>query len=89
MPDLCVTSQGIDLPVRFAERFCGALKAEGLHRGEITIGSVLSQPNVAFILWNDSGESPVSMLVLREDLFDQPNFAALAHEFAQKWKERE
>ena len=62
------------------------LEADGMTKGRFTIGEVAGDPTTVYFLWHDSGEVPISMLVDRDRLQEEPAARAVAAIFLAKWK---
>jgi len=66
----------------------GELERLGLTFGCLTVGDVVAAPAVAYLLWHEDGDVPVSMLVVRDELQDIDGACRAAAVFVSKWRRR-
>ena len=63
-------------------------EAGGLTSGRFAIGDISAMSEMVYFLWHDSGEMPVSMLIVRDNLKTEGGTRAAANDFLLKWKRR-
>jgi hypothetical protein len=88
MTTLIIELERISVP----QDFLGALREEfeagGMTSGRLAVGDVSAEPGMAYLLWHDTGEVPVSMLAERASFEDDAGTRGAARTFLAKWKRR-
>jgi len=91
MSDLVISLDHVpktEVPPRVVLALREELEADGMTKGRFTIGEVNADKTSVYFLWHDSGEVPISMLVERDHLTEEPAARAAAATFLAKWKRR-
>jgi hypothetical protein len=89
MSDLVISLDHVPksaVPPRVVLALREEFEAEGMTKGRFTIGEVHGDPTSFYFLWHDSGEVPISMLVERDHLTEEPAAKGVAATFLAKWK---
>jgi hypothetical protein len=88
MNSLLIEVNRLSTPPQHLDALRAEFEAGGLTHGRLAMGDISAEPTMAYCLWHDSGEVPVSMLIDRQALQDEQNTRAAARTFLVKWRRR-
>ena len=91
MSDLVISLDNLPkfvVPPRVVLALRETLEADGMTAGRFTIGEVGADQAMVYFLWHDSGETPISMLVDRDQLQEERPARAVAAAFLARWRGR-
>jgi hypothetical protein len=88
MDDLIIETSRLDIQPDFISALRSELRAGGIRSGRLAIGDVEADPSMAYILWHDACEVPVSLLVDRETFRNERDTRVAAQALLERWKRR-